>query len=440
LIAKSQQWQFSAIALAALLGLWGSNAIALSLGRINVQSALGEPLVAEIEILDINADEAASFSTRIAPPESFKTAGLEYNPALGSLQAVLQFRPNGRSFIKLSTDRAINEPFVDMLVETSWSSGRIVRDYTMLFDPPSLRDANVAIAAIGVTPAAQARSRPAQPAAAPPIAPPAIANPVTRPEPAVAAARPVEPVAARPIAPSPVPARPPAPASVEKTLTVKPGDTAGRIAAAHKPATVSLDQMLVALMRANPDAFIQNNVNRIKAGAIVDLPSEAQAQSTSAQEARQIIIAQSADFNNFRRKFAANAPTAAVAPAARELSGKVQTAVEEKKPSAAATDRLTLSKGAIQGKGSEAELANQRNARETANRAAELAKNLSDLNKLAAASGASTSGSAAASSPDTAKSPGHCGGTCHSGTGICSCTGRGGLGTHPSTLVYRLCP
>ncbi|MBP9147527.1 MAG: fimbrial protein FimV [Rhodoferax sp.] len=398
-MAKSQQWQFSAIALAALLGLWGSNAIALSLGRINVQSALGEPLVAEIEILDINADEAASFSTRIAPPESFKTAGLEYNPALGSLQAVLQFRPNGRSFIKLSTDRAINEPFVDMLVETSWSSGRIVRDYTMLFDPPSLRDANVAIAAIGVTPAAQARSRPAQPAAAPPIAPPAIANPVTRPEPAVAAARPVEPVAARPIAPSPVPARPPAPASVEKTLTVKPGDTAGRIAVAHKPATVSLDQMLVALMRANPDAFIQNNVNRIKAGAIVDLPSEAQAQSTSAQEARQIIIAQSADFNNFRRKFAANAPTAAVAPAARELSGKVQTAVEEKKPSAAATDRLTLSKGAIQGKGSEAELANQRNARETANRAAELAKNLSDLNKLAAASSASTSGSSAASSP-----------------------------------------
>ncbi|MBP8287452.1 MAG: fimbrial protein FimV, partial [Rhodoferax sp.] len=198
MIAKSQQWQFSAIALAALLGLWGSNAIALSLGRINVQSALGEPLVAEIEILDINADEAASFSTRIAPPESFKTAGLEYNPALGSLQAVLQFRPNGRSFIKLSTDRAINEPFVDMLVETSWSSGRIVRDYTMLFDPPSLRDANVAIAAIGVTPAAQAPSRPAQPAAAPPIAPPAIANPVTRPEPAVAAARPVEPVAARP--------------------------------------------------------------------------------------------------------------------------------------------------------------------------------------------------------------------------------------------------
>ncbi len=399
MIAKSQQWQLSAIALAALLGLWGSNAIALSLGRINVQSALGEPLVAEIEILDINADEAASFSTRIAPPESFKTAGLEYNPALGSLQAVLQFRPNGRSFIKLSTDRAINEPFVDMLVETSWSSGRIVRDYTMLFDPPSLRDANLAIAAIGVAPAAQAPSRPARPAAAPPIAPPAIANPVTRPEPAVAAARPVEPVAARPIAPPPVPARPPAPASAEKTLTVKPGDTAGRIAMAYKPATVSLDQMLVALMRANPDAFIQNNVNRIRAGAIVDLPSEAQAQNTSPQEARQIIIAQSADFNNFRRRFAANAPTTAVIPVARELSGKVQTTIEETKPSAAATDRLTLSKGAVQGKGSEAELANQRNARETANRAAELAKNLSDLNKLAAATGESSSISAAASAP-----------------------------------------
>lgn len=397
MIAKSQQRQFSAIALAVLLGLWGPCASALSLGRISVQSALGEPLMAEIEILDINADEAASLATRIAPPESFKSAGLEYNPALGSLRATLQYRPNGRSFIKLNSDRAITEPFVDMLLETSWSSGRIVRDYTMLFDPPSLRDANVAVAAIGTTAARQ------QPVAVTPLVPPPTNT--ARPEltPALPPTRPAAPVTTRPVTPTPVPT----PTSVpirsataplaDKTLTVKVGDTAGRIAIAHKPATVSLDQMLVALLRANPDAFIQNNVNRIKAGAVLDLPSEAEATSTPAPQARQIIIAQSADFNDFRRKFASNAPAAVQAPAARELSGKVETTVEEKKSAAVATDRLTLSKGAVQGKSTEAELASQRNAREATNRAAELAKNLSDLNQLAAASGMATPTSAASS-------------------------------------------
>ncbi|MBP9904307.1 MAG: fimbrial protein FimV [Rhodoferax sp.] len=402
LIAKSQQRQFSAIALAVLLGLWGSHASALSLGRISVQSALGEPLLAEIEILDINADEAASLSSKIAPPESFKLAGLEYNPALGSVRATLQYRPNGRSFIKLNSDRAIAEPFVDMLLETSWSSGRIVRDYTMLFDPPSLRDANVAVAAIGAAPATP---RPVQPSSTAPLAPPLAAT--TRPEPTSTPlpGKPAAPVTTRPPTPVPapmptqVPARPATPPATDKTLIVKAGDTAGRIAIAHKPATVSLDQMLVALLRANPDAFIQNNVNRIKAGAVLDLPSESEAAVTPAPQARQIVIAQSADFNDFRRKFASNAPTAAQAPAARELSGKIQTTVEEKKPAAAATDRLTLSKGAVQGKGTEAELANQRNARETANRAAELAKNLSDLNQLAAASSVAAPASAASSAP-----------------------------------------
>ena len=138
MIAKSHQWQLSAIAVAALLGLWGTDVSALSLGRVTVQSALGEPLKAEIDILDINAEEAATLTTKVAAPETFKAAGLDYHPAMGNLQTSLQRRPDGRAFIKLSSDRAINDPFVDMVLETSWSSGRIVRDYTMLFDPPSL--------------------------------------------------------------------------------------------------------------------------------------------------------------------------------------------------------------------------------------------------------------------------------------------------------------
>ena len=141
MIAKSQHWQKTAIAAAAtaLLTLTTTGAMALSLGRITVQSALGEPLRAEIEVPDINAEETASLRTAVALPEAFAAAGLEYNSALSSLQATLQRRADGRSYIRLTSDRPINDPFVDVILEANWSSGRIVRDYTMLFDPPSLR-------------------------------------------------------------------------------------------------------------------------------------------------------------------------------------------------------------------------------------------------------------------------------------------------------------
>eukprot|EP01038_Epipyxis_sp_PR26KG_P018947 gene18947-26824_t len=90
----------------------------------------------------------------------------------------------------------------------------------------------------------------------------------------------------------------------EEGVTVQAGDTAGRIANAYKPAGVSLDQMLVAMMRTNPDAFIQGNVNRLRAGAVLQMPDQAAAQSTTAPEARQILAAQARDFNDFRRKLA----------------------------------------------------------------------------------------------------------------------------------------
>lgn len=383
MIAKSHRWQLTAVAAAALMGLWGTSANALSLGRVNVQSSLGEPLKAEIEILDINAEEAATLNARVASPDAFRAAGLDYNAAMTSLQATLQRRSNGRAYLKLSSERAINEPFVDMILEASWSTGRIVRDYTMLFDPPGLRNS----ATTAIAPAQAPQPLPAPARALPP---------------------PARHEATPPRAPSPVAAVKPAPApkpqaqqpdTDKQQITVKTGDTAGRIAANNKPANVSLDQMLVALLRSNPDAFIGDNVNRIKAGALVTLPSETEAAATSTTQASQIIFAQSQDFNAFRRKLASNAPTTQVTPTSRAVSGKLEANVEDKKPSAATPDKLTLSKGAVTDKASEDQLAQARNAKETANRAAELAKNLQDLNKIAAASSAG----AAASEPKPAQ-------------------------------------
>lgn len=387
MIAKSHCWQKTAIAAAALalLSLSGTGALALSLGRLTVQSALGEPLRAEIEVPDINAEEAASLRTRVAPPEAFVAAGLEYNPAMASLQASLQRRPDGRAFIRLSSDRPINEPFVDLILETNWASGRIVRDFTMLFDPPVLRRA-------AVTPTLPQTPPPALPVTRAPVVPSASVSSSGEPTRHAATPKPTE---------RPAPVAKPEPESANKRVVVKPGDTASKIAGKATSAGVSLDQMLVALLRSNPDAFVHDNINRIRAGAVLNMPSAELASSIPAAEATQIVVAQSKDFNEFRRSLAANAPTAAVGAANRQASGTIDTKVEDKKSVATTPDKLTLSKGAVQGKASDEKIAQERADKDAAARAAEIAKNISDLTKLGAAS---TPVSAAAPAP-TASEP-----------------------------------
>jgi len=369
---SKNRWQCTALAalLVCSAGLWGAEAQALTLGKLTVQSALGEPLRADIELPDITSAEFDSLKATPANSSAFRAAGFEYNPAISGMNIDVVRRADGRAFLQIKSDRVISDPFLDLILEANWASGRIVRDYTLLFDPPAAR---------------QAPSSPINPAQA--SAPPARSAP-----PVVLAPQPASPPPApnRPIAPAVVaktsPARPPSPPA--DTLTVKQGDTAGRIAASIKQPQVSLDQMLVALMRANPDAFLRGNVNRIKAGAVLALPDNASAESVPAAEARQIIQAQSRDFNDFRRKLADQAPQVKVAAAERSASGQVQTQVEEKKPATAAPDKLTLSKGALEAKkgdaAAEQKIAEEKQAKAQAERTAELNKNLADLNKVSA--------------------------------------------------------
>ena len=370
MIAKSHRWQKTAVAAAAiaLLGLSTTGAWALSLGRITVQSALGEPLRAEIDVPEINTEEAASLKTTVASPQAFAAAGLEYSAAIANLQASLQRRADGRAYIRLSSDRPVNDPFIDMIIEASWSSGRIMRDYTMLFDPPVTRRVAPAAATLPQTSAANTPGNMRQ---SPPVAAESSRN-----------AAPL-----RPIAPS-TPAKPAADAQRDdaKRVVVKTGDTAGKIAANAKPVGVSLDQMLVALLRANPDAFVNSNINRIRSGAVLDVPSTEQAQALSAAVATQTVIAQSKDFNEFRRNLATNAPVAAVAAPARKTSGAIDAKVEDKKTNAVTPDKLTLSKGSVQTSTGDANIAKERSDKEAAARATEIAKNISDLKKLGGAS------------------------------------------------------
>ncbi|HVL43513.1 MAG TPA: hypothetical protein VM407_01675, partial [Acidovorax sp.] len=143
------RWKFSVLAAAAVAcaGLHTSDASALALGRITVQSALGEPLRAEIDLPQITPAEADSLRATTATPEVFRAQGMEYTQTMNNLQIQLQRRADGTAVLRLSSDRPVNEPFLDLVLDANWGSGRIVRSYTMLFDPPSMRRAAPAVTA-----------------------------------------------------------------------------------------------------------------------------------------------------------------------------------------------------------------------------------------------------------------------------------------------------
>lgn len=379
-----------AVAAAAVLctGLAMSpDAHALALGRIVVQSALGEPLRAQIDVPEIDAAEAESLRVTLGSQEAYRAAGMDLNPALFNLQVTLQRRPNGTAYLQLTSPRPINEPFLDLIIEANWAAGRVVRDYTLLFDPPRaatpaptpLPPAASAPSAPAPAPARAATAAPPPSAVVPPSAPAASA-----PSPAPAAA----PAPAATPAPAAAPATPPAAQAAADQVRVQRGDTAGRIAAANLPANVSLDQMLVAMLRANPQAFINNNVNRVRAGVVLNLPGAEEAASVSAGEARQIIAAQARDFNEFRQRLAARVPDAGVGAADRQAAGQVQAEVQETRPQEASPDRLTLARPeqATQ----EAQIAQARKAEEEAKRVAELSRNIEELNRLGTAAPAAT--------------------------------------------------
>src|SRR6185295_2456306 len=108
------------------------------LGRLSVNSAIGQPLNAEVEIVSLQSGEEDSLTARLASPEAFRQAGIELSSALVGVRFSIEKRGN-RPVIRLSTVQPVNEPFLDLLIELQWATGRLVREYTFLLDPPELR-------------------------------------------------------------------------------------------------------------------------------------------------------------------------------------------------------------------------------------------------------------------------------------------------------------
>jgi len=337
--------------LAAALALPGT-AASLGLGKLTVQSSLGQPLTAQIDLTSVAKDELDSVTARIADSSLYRQNSLGYQGVLSRARVSMERLPNGEAILKVTTPGAVTEPYLDLLVEVNWASGRVVRAYTFLLDPPGA-------------------GMPAGPVE--PIAPARVGAGAPRVAATASGAR----------APSPE-----GRGASGNSYTVRRGDTLSRIATENKPPAATLEQMLVALFMGNKDAFEGNNMNRLRAGAILNLPSPDEATATAAPEATKTVRVQAADWRTYQSSAAGAAPAAGEA-GGRVAAGKIGTTAEEKTPAAPpGRDQLKVSPEAGRGKGTAAApvneeiLAREKALKEAQSRIGELEKTLKDLQRV----------------------------------------------------------
>ena len=362
-VAKWRQ----AMGVACLAALPGAVPLAgaFGLGHVVVLSTLGQPLSANIEITQITPDEAQSLRVGVAPDSMYAASRLNYSDALQGATVVLRQDAAGHAYLHLSGTRPVHEPFVDLLLRADWSHGELTRNYTLLLDPPGFREPGVA---------------PIMPQAPAPLA------------------RAVQRT---------LPAAHPSPAS-RSGYTVQRGDTLFSIARSYAGGEVSLDQMLAALYSANQGAFIDGDINRLRVGAVLKVPSARQADAISAGQAHQIIVAHSGDFAAYRRRLAELSPTQAGGQA-RSMHGTVQARVHEPGSGASGPQsqlRLSQAGVAVPGQTAEANwIAAQKQAEALAAKLAAAKADVAALAKLAASASAAARAmqpGAAASAPQAA--------------------------------------
>lgn len=371
------------------------------LGKLSVKSALGEPLSGEIELVNIQAEELATLTVKMASRDAFSQARVEYLPSLSSVRFAVEMRPDGNPVIRVTSTQPMNEPFVDMLVELTWASGRLLREYTFLLDPPEV---GRPMAAPKPEPA------PTPPAMATPPAPAPAPTPAPAP-------KEVKPPVATGAPTTPRPAPPAAGKAAESYGPVVYGDSLSKIALKILPEGVSLDQMLVALYRANPEAFKGNNMNRLKTGPILRIPDVSEIRNVEVGDAKVEVRAQASDWRAYKQKLAAAAPTMPAGEEPKQLAeGKVTTRVEEKGETGKEQPKevLKLSKGeppagAVDARSLESRVrslqeentAKDKALQEANERVALLEKNIKEMQKLLEMKGAAP----AAGTPAPAAAP-----------------------------------
>ncbi len=268
---------------------------ALSLGEIQSNSSLNQPFKGKIHLLSANGADARNLRVRVASPDVFNRVGIDRPAFLNSIR----FQPtveNGKPVILISSDQAIHEPFLNFLLEVSWPNGQLLKEYTVLLDPPVLSRPNTAIASntAGIRPEPRAQGRISRPAIQP-------ARRVQQPRRVVRAAAPQRAPARRaPVRRAAPVARRVASANRVTSYKVRSGDTLSKVAAKLGYNGIRSEQMMVALYEKNRRAFFKNNMNNLKAGVRLTRPSAQEARALSSRSAKSQIIAQARDWKKAR--------------------------------------------------------------------------------------------------------------------------------------------
>ncbi len=368
------------IIIAVCIALMSFAAQAAGLGRMSVISALGEPLNAEIELLSTTPEELASITATIAPSEAYAAQGLERSGLQATIKVETTKRADGTHILKLTTQHPVPEPFLDMLIQVDWPTGRLLREYTALLDPP------------GYSAAATDSNPPA-----------AMPFPQTTESMSVIPGLPEKKARKKSKTAAVMAHEVVSDSTSANEHETKRGDTLSAIARQMQVDGVSLDQMLVGLLRANKDAFVNDNMNRLKVGQIIRAPSAEELLAVSRQEASSEVRVQTADWNAYRNKLAgmvAEAPAASEDAGNQSSGGKLTAAAEDKASPASdgSRDVVRLSKSdtgdnankadvkAMQDKltALQGDTAREKGIKEANERIAMLDKQISDMQKLLA--------------------------------------------------------
>lgn len=313
-----------AVALAGGMGLV-SSANALGLGDVSVKSSLNQPLRAEIELVSLNGLGNEEILPGLATREEFLRAGVDRVYFLSELRFDVKKNEQGKSVVVLTTNKPVREPFLNFLVEVIWPSGRLLREYALLIDPPLFAEEPAKV----VAPA-----------------------PLAKPTPRVASKAPVAKSAKRTASKSSSAPRSNVAGSYGPTSR---SDTLWEIALKARPdRSVSPQQMMLAIQDLNPNAFIDGNINKLKAGQVLRLPTLEQAKERSAAAAVNEVIAQNERAQGKKSKTissAAKAQTPKQAPKTRQSGGDQLKLEVPEKPVIASSNTANSGEAEVAGSG-----------------------------------------------------------------------------------------
>ena len=236
---------------------------ALGLGELTLNSALNQPLRAEIDLLDTGEYTEDQIRAALASYNEFERAGVDRPQFLTSIK----FELDGDRLL-LTTREAVNEPFLNFLIELNWPAGRVLREYTLLLDPPTFSESTVQ----------------------PLVSSPALVE-AQQPKPAQPARRPI------PEYKNPAAERWSQPAAAGE-YKVRTGDTLWSIASAQSAGTgITPHQMMVAIQQTNPSAFMNGNINQLKAHVVLDIPTASEVSAINSQVAATEVKRQNSEWS-----------------------------------------------------------------------------------------------------------------------------------------------